>query len=243
MARYLRKNGDLFQHIPRTGGTWIENALRLSGIGCSRWISSAQPLNYATKHCLLGLYYKEYYNVVNRVFSFVRHPIPYYASVWKWMTQHHGVNCMKERWTWHPHLTVAKLYQPNFNDWVFMMLKKEPLWYTRLLENYVGPKGGEFCNYIGRTETLTTDFCEVMEWLGYEKEIETNRETLCSSGKLNASVGSPVEWSAELKAEVVETERLVIERFYGDNEGKRYYAPLVEGKDAKLAPHGRRVRT
>ena len=38
MARFLTEKKLLFQHIPRTGGAWIEKALDVSGIKVNRWL-------------------------------------------------------------------------------------------------------------------------------------------------------------------------------------------------------------
>lgn len=234
MVRFLNKTGDLFLHIPRTGGTWVEGAIWNSEISASRWLKK-QPKQYAMKHCLLSLHNRDVQSRINRVFSFVRHPIPYYESVWRWIKFSNVPRKMRiiNRYDWHPHFSAIKLYHEDFNVWVERILNEEPLWYTRLVEQYVGPQDGEFCNYIGRTETLNSDFCEVMVWLGYSKQINIHKDIILSSRNKNSSEVNRPTWNDCLKKCVVGTERLLIDRFYGSNIKKRFYAPTVEGKDTK----------
>ena len=212
MARYLKKARALFQHIPRTGGSWVEKAIDLCGVARIGWLEK-QPPWIPRKHALLSHYYHKPMAEVEFVFAFVRHPIPYYESVWKWLGKNGGTKIMRPAWTWHPHATAARWYQPDFDDWLYLMLEKEPLWYTRLIEQYVGPRGGEYCNFIGRTEHLLGDFCQVMNSLGYVEQVEHNQDGLSKMGRRNV-INQDIEWSPDLKAKMLETEQIVIERFY-----------------------------
>lgn len=239
MARLLRKHGVLYQHIPRTGGSWIEQAIHATGVDVARWIQKS-PAWLPHKHSLLSHYYTDSMPQVRFVWTVIRHPIAYYESVWKWMRQRTRLRQVIRRWDWHPHAAAAKWTQPDFDDWVFLMLKHEPMWYTRLIEQYVGPAGGEFVDFIGRTETLLPDFVAAMVAFGYGEELAEARESIEAIGRPNA-IDRSIEWSPELKAEVLESERLVIDRFYSKNEGRKFYAKLVPKNAAKLAERkGRR---
>lgn len=209
MARYLLESKALFLHVPRTGGSWVERAIDLCQIKRVGWLEK-QPLYLPRKHCLLSHYHRTEMAKVDYVFAFVRHPVAYYESVWKWLGRNR--NFMQSHWRWHPHRAAGELYRPEFDDWVDAMLTNEPLWCTRLFEQYVGPPGGEFCNYIGRTETLARDFREVMEHLGHEENVKLHRPELEALGKVN-NIDRKLSWSAPLLAKVLETERSVIERF------------------------------
>ena len=54
------------------------------------------------------------------------------------------------------------------NDWIHEVMDREPCWVTRLYESYIGPEGGEFLQYVGRTEHLTEHLTVVLRRLGYE---------------------------------------------------------------------------
>ncbi len=124
---------------------------------------------------------------------------------------------------WHPQQSAARLFCPDFNVWVARMLKEEPLWYTRLAELYLGPEGAEFCRFIGRTETLADDFVEIMQKLGYVWEIRRYGKRVMKLGKVHRTKKRIPEWDADLKTGVLETERKIIQRFYGENFNKRWF--------------------
>ena len=153
MGRYYPRQRLLFVHIPRTGGTWAAEALDSTGMRKGRWKDN-DPFWVCKGHRLF-LQSRRFVRV-SYFATFVRHPLAYYESVWKWLTANGGINAFVRRWRWHPHLAAARLLKlgMGFDDWVAAILASEPCWYTRLLENYVGPPGGETCDFIGRTEYL-----------------------------------------------------------------------------------------
>lgn len=245
MSLYFPKSKVLFLHIPKTGGTWVEESAKLCGIEANRsvagWLCQYPNRKRPKMHSLLGHFLRRKQQFFEKIYTNVRHPIPFYESMWKEFNRlkPHTLERFKTWWPWHPRTTAAYWYQQtinnsknptaSFDDWVTLMLANEPMWYTRLIEQYVGPEGGEFCDYIGRTETLLTDFFEAMVLFGYGKEVSDNLPKLKKLGKLNSS-STKIEWQPDLKAEVEETERLVIKRFYGDNIGKCKYASLAKEK-------------
>ena len=239
----------LMLHIPRTGGTWVRKALAAANSIKATGYNNTKPGWIARKHSLLAHLNRKAMSVVEFVCGFVRHPISYYESLWFYITatnQESGMYKKLNRWrTWQPFTTATMLYndlhiengeEDLFNDWMFCMLEKEPLWYTRLIEQYVGPSGGEFLDYIGRTETLERDFCEAMTIFGYGEEIEEATTRISDIGKCNTSKErlakkqvkeKKVEWCPDIKARVLETERQVIARFYEDNFDRRKYCKLL----------------
>jgi hypothetical protein len=161
---------------------------------------------------------------VNFVFAFVRHPIAYYESVWKWMSRKNYSRLIRKRWRWHPHRTAVMQYRraSGFNDWVCRMLKNRPCWYTRLVEQYVGPEGGEFCDFIGRTETLIEDFMLLLNELGYNEQVPPENELRCM--ERHNSIDMRIVWDRKLQAQVLQQEVLVLNRFYeGTNLERRWY--------------------
>ena len=118
MARFLPESGLLIQHMPRTGGTWVERAVRRCGIRHSNWISS-QPRWLPKKHSLITHYRFPKMARVRLIACFVRHPLAYYESVWKWMARgmkRRGAVHLR-RYSWHPRFCSVRWYQLDFNDW------------------------------------------------------------------------------------------------------------------------------
>jgi hypothetical protein len=150
---------------------------------------------------------------VDYIAAFVRHPKSYYESVWKFIASRGNAKRLYliRHWRWHPHRVAARLYEPDFNDWVARMLDERPCWVTRLYEQYVGPEGGEFVDFIGRTETLENDFIKLMKGLGYPAN--GWKERLQTLGRRNA-VPRKIEWDEGLLQRMLTTERLVINCFY-----------------------------
>jgi len=228
MARFLIEPGALFQHIPRTGGTFVETAIDDLKIPCNRWISK-QPKSCPKKHSLFFHYHHDQKKSVRFVFTFVRHPVDYYSSVWRYL---HDARLVRESrlsllWTkhsWHPFRQAALLYKPDFAEWVDALLETEPAWATRLIGWYVGPEGGEFANFIGRTETLTADLANLLVNFGYQCEADA----LLQRPRLNLSFTPPPAIPDELRNRICREERVLIRRFYGtETATKRWYGPVV----------------
>lgn len=209
--RYLKDTRTLILHVPRTGGSWIERAVGLLRIPASRW-SRTGNRGTPKKHAPLQMLKPQNRMSVDYSAAFVRHPIQYYASVWKYLSTR-GAAVSRGRWSWHPWRKQIELWQPDmtFDDWVWLTLRKDPQWYTRLLEVYIGPPGGELVDFVGRNEHLLADFARLLELRGYD--VRRRVGELQQLGWVNATSGG-VNWQDGLMAEVLDSERLAIERFY-----------------------------
>jgi hypothetical protein len=81
----------------------------------------------------------------------------------------------------------------------------------------VGPEGGEFIDYIGRTETLAEDMLNISNLLGVQLHDLPS--------KINCS--KPVEIDQCVLDRVKAEERIGIERWYGpETRSRREYASL-----------------
>ena len=126
-------------------------------------------------------------------------------------------------------------WKPDFNEWLDEMLEEEPGWVTRWFERYVGPPGGEFCHFIGRTETIEQDMEDVLTMLGYGNQWNEKRERI---GQINhaknkiRSVKAPnIEVTNEQRKRIERSERVLIRRFYGEGTfQKRVYRNFQTGE-------------
>lgn len=226
MARFLPDAGLLIQHVPRTGGTFVEEALDRLGINCNRWTSKQDRHLCPKKHSLLSHYHRDQMAKVESVACFVRHPVAYYRSVWRYLRQSYlsGPRRIRhmagERWRWHPFRQAARLYRNDFERWAELILEEEPGWATRLMAWYVGPESGEFCDFIGRTETVAEDLSALLSRF----RIYVRPEDLDGIGTSNASEVFCPEVPRELAERICREERVLIRRFYApDTLEKRWF--------------------
>lgn len=225
MARFIPDCGLLFQHVPRTGGTFVEQVVDGLGVEVNRWISKQNSKLCPKKHSLLSHYYREQMVLVKRIACFVRHPVDYYVTTWQYLNEARSISSgrlqqMWVRWKWHPFRQAAMAYRPDFSEWVDALIEAEPGWATRLMAWYVGPEHGEFCDFIGRTETLVPDLVELLTAVGHP----VREDALLAAGRANAAKTSKPEVSDLVRERICREERVLIRRFYSaDTEAKRWY--------------------
>lgn len=234
MARFLPDSGTLFQHVPRTGGTFVEKAIDLLGIGCSRWSKHVRK-GFSKKHALLARYDFRMLGNVKFMFAFVRHPVEYYVSTWRYMQAEKNrhprglpekdylTSLTDDYFSWHPFRSAARLYRDDFASWVCKMVELEPGWCSRLFEWYVGPRGGEFVDFIGRTETLVDDVKAVLIYLGYADEVERNQDEL-GRLRVNESQTPRPDMSNSLAELILRSERTALSQFWEpETASKRWF--------------------
>jgi len=163
---------------------------------------------------------------IDFVWSIVRHPIDYYESVWSWLKKNpHGTaDDIAKVWSWHPLMRPAQLFDLDFNAWVNQLIDDQGDWITRLFWMYVGPEGGEFCQYIGHTETLEKDFIKVLGLLGYDELVKNEKETIEKTRKPHQSgrVRETITWDSATRKRAETTESLIIKRWYSCLDSQNY---------------------
>ena len=213
MSRYLPDSRSLFLHIPKTGGKSVENLLSQCGIaskyatirqnywGPSRW-------RVSRTHCYPWMYRNDETQPIERIFAFVRHPIAWYESRWRYMWDSPGHRKRGRVPCWE----VAALFDEDFNVWMERVLVHQPAYVTRLYERYLGPIGGEVVHYVGRTENLIADAVTILRLIGYTVPLDIAAE------RRNASTKREIVWSMELKSKILAVERATMDRFYPFSE-------------------------
>ena len=206
----------------------------MNGFTIGRW-NRHQAEHIPQKHALMGHYQRNKLGRIRTVVSFVRHPVGYYSSLWRYLS---SMTSAKQRqirtfWPWHPMRDAAIYYLPNFSEWVDRMIEKCPLYLTRLYENYLGPQGGSWVDLIGRLENLQENLLEILRVLGYIIE------GLIFPPPKNVTQ-IKISISSETKHRIIRNERLVIHRFYGSNQNE-IMAPTKRGMElihSKSLPTG-----
>ena len=230
MSYYLPEKSALSLHIPRTGGTWVKEAMFQAKIPMDKWGRVCETYR-PRKHTIIPHIHPKLWAKVGVVFSFVRHPVPYYVSVWRFTTRSWEIWPDKMKMMVIERKDPAVIneavlrWKPDFDEWLDEMLEEEPGWVTRWFERYVGPSGGEFCHYIGRTETLESDLEQVLRMLGYGKLWDEKRERIAqiqhAKNKIRAAKAPNIEVTDDQRARIERSERVVIRRFFGEETFKK----------------------
>lgn len=190
MATLMPKS--IFFHVPKTGGTWVREALR-SSMGCDRQIG----LNHGTP-CEIA-------NVLDHKFSFafVRNPIDWYVSFWKFrMTQDN----------WQIPINVGKtaldIYcaTDDLNKFIRLVEKNCYGHVTTLFGLYTEqPK----ISFVGKQENLVNDLITALKKAG-----ETFNEDIIRSFKpKNVSKVFPQKLTRKSISIIKKMEKKTFERF------------------------------
>ena len=221
---FIPEPGLLLLHVPRTGGTWLGEAVTRIDPTAELWERRAYPW-LPKAHPVFGHFNQEERSRVKLVAAFVRHPIRYYESVWRYMRHFDGRDRkrMYTRWPWHPMALAAEVYDDDFNVWAQRMLLQGRDWVTRMFELYVGPGGGEVTSFIGRAETLVEDTAALLKLCKRPCDLEVLRAV----GQVNTMPTYKIEWKPWLRDLVLDEEDRTIARFYSKaTEDRRLYAKL-----------------
>jgi len=217
-------NGAEFLHIPKTGGSWVESVLAANQLIQSKSLNRHddydrnlhQSCGGVTGDRLVQFYDKarrrlsrtfgEYWGRANKTpifrFCFVRHPLRWYESWWKYMQSRdwNRWGTSNSAYEWHPNSVLNGLGSGDFNTFVRNVVQKRPGYVTELLYSFT--KLG--ISYIGKTETLRDDLCQVFKVL----ELKFDPATIYESAKINASeeIDSEIHWDAGLRNLVLRLE-------------------------------------
>jgi len=215
------KNGSVFLHIPKTGGNWITAVLQEINLvdkmvphkhaDIDRFFS---PVFKYRKELLKYLFSPKYFSYLHNkpfMFCFVRHPLSWYESWFKYQSQ------SKRQWrpfgeprdiyNWHPNAILNGLGSPDFNQFVRNVINKRPGYVTELYGWYTRPQ----IDFIGKQENLTEDFIKVLRIMnvGFDEDFIRMR------GKVGVSElpKEPIIWDEGLKEEVYRLEYAGIVRY------------------------------
>lgn len=179
----LKDNYSTFLHIPKTGGNWV-----------SRVLNDLDLANCKTgdKHdCDPGRHFG---------FCFVRNPITWYESWFKYQTHIGWINWDKD----HPCEPLNRLGSEHFNDFIYNVLQNQPGFVTRLYSCFT-----DNAQFVGRQENLREDLILILDFQGFDFD----RDYVRQLESIGVSPDIPIDWTDELKRAVIEKEHEVFLRY------------------------------
>lgn len=214
------KGGAIFLHIPKTGGNWVTTVLKECGLvkgsighkhaDIDRVLfpsenSGHKLLKYLIKRKLLYPRDKPF------MFCFVRHPVKWYESWFKYMSQPSRQWCEwgdeKDTKRWHPNAVLNGLGDTNFNQFVRNVIRKRPGYVTELYGWYTKPQ----IDFVGKQENLREDLIHVLRVLDFEFDEDFVRNF--PKVGVSSKTEDKVIWDPDLKEEVFKLEYAGIVRY------------------------------
>lgn len=219
----LLKNGAIFLHVPKTGGMWVRNVLHacnlvkseigyrhdpmrdvLNGrtfkkIGLNDLLGSGRPADCADIE-LEKLPY---------TFCFVRHPLKWYESYYKFMCQ---LNWRK--WGgeynyqfWHPNSSLNGLKADSFNGFVSNVISKRPGYVTELFGWYTLSN----ISFVGKQEFLVDDLITALK----NADIDFDEDFIRNFPSKNVSKNPKqrIVWDESLRMEIEKQEYASLLRY------------------------------
>ncbi|MFW5760160.1 MAG: sulfotransferase family 2 domain-containing protein [Cyclobacteriaceae bacterium] len=224
----LLKSGAVFLHIPKTGGSWVHKVLKEQNLikieFSHKHADMERVLNFPRFYTggfihqswkLKTLHLHEEIKNAYK-FCFVRHPLSWYESYWRFMT---GLNWdkfheleYKRKYlrgrVWHPNLVLENIGGPDFNQFIQNVIKEYPGYVTEFYGWYTLPF---HINFIGKQENMKEDLIKVLTDLGEKFD----KDKIYKVGKENQSkqqVQIP-KWDENLKEEILKLEYAAFKRY------------------------------
>jgi hypothetical protein len=175
---FLLRNGAVFLHVPKTGGTWIKQVLQELdliqaplGHQHSDWERSfwhdklhhdLKVVRYIFRRAVRSRRAQARIDPGCFRFCFIREPLRWYESYWRFMQSKNWDwktwGDERDPYKWHPCAMVNGLESPDFNAFMHKVNKKRPGFVTEMYGWYVRPGIG----FVGKQEWLAHDLMKAL---------------------------------------------------------------------------------
>lgn len=202
----LLKGGGLFFHCPKTGGKWVREVLRRARLG-AREVGGPDMHGDVARVMYEDCVYQHAFS-----FAFVRHPVRWLESYWRFTHSGERVSAWGKlnRWEdWHPNAPLAKLTTSSatFDEFARGVCEREPGYVTHLFGRYCAAHVRP--SFVGRFERLRGDLSKALADAGEE----VPHDLLKRTPPENVSDRVPCEWRPETLARFQDLEAAGLARY------------------------------
>lgn len=143
------------------------------------------------------------------IFCFVRHPLHWYESFWRYMC--------KQKWpilgnqydpnNWHPNAPLNGLGNTDFNQFVRNVIRMRPAYVTEMYGWYTLPG----TNFVGKQENLAEDLITVLTEL--DVKFDSDRIRQHQPANVTESKSTPFRWDEQLCQDLLKLEMATFRRY------------------------------
>lgn len=191
-------NKAVFLHIPKTGGNWIMEVLRRKKVIKRTWEEKHADYN---RFLIIE---NELAKMKPFIFCFVRNPLTWYESWWKYMLMEPRQFRSWASRPFHPCTPLDGCGDDDFNKFVEKCIVKRPGFVSEMFSQFT-----KQAMFIGKQETLGLDLVEVFDRL----KIKHNKQRISEIEPINISEQRQLKWDSSLKKEVEKLEYAAFKRY------------------------------
>lgn len=222
----LLKNGAVFLHVPKTGGTWVTRVLydlelveQEFGHQHADMIRVLHADKFPSGKSSRGDFnssLKRQIEVSTYKFCFVRHPLRWYESWWKYMQEKKWIEWGQpdNKNRWHPCLALNNKGHSDFRVFIENVLAAHPGFVTEMYSRYTD----HGIHFVGKQENLVEDLIHVLQSL--EVRVDPKYIRRIPLTNVSSELQIPMCWAENIRARVQQLEFAGLLRYgYASAEG------------------------